>query len=141
MLLLGGAGPLDDYVADAAAARPYVTNLGRLDAAALGQLSHLTDLLLMPGRVGLVAVDSLALGVPLATTRHAFHAPEVEYLSEETSLWSADDPAAYAEAVIALLADPERRSAMVRASLNAGDELSADRSGQRFVSGILQGLA
>lgn len=141
VLLLGGAGPLDEYVTDAAAARPYVKNLGRLDTAALGRLSHLTDLLLMPGRVGLVAVDSLALGVPLATTRHPFHAPEVEYLTEETSLWSANDPATYAEAVTALLADPERRSAMVRASLSAGDELSADRSGQRFVSGILQGLA
>ena len=139
VLLMGGAGPLDDYVADVAATRPYVTNLGRLDAAALARLSHLTDLLLMPGRVGLVAVDSLALGVPLATTRHAFHAPEVEYLTEETSLWSADDPAAYAEAVTALLADPERRSAMVRASISAGDELSSDRSGERFVSGILQG--
>lgn len=141
VLLMAGAGPLDDYVADAAAARPYVKSLGRLDAEALGRLSHLTDLLLMPGRVGLVAVDSLALGIPLATTRHAFHAPEVEYLTEETSLWSADDPAAYAEAVIALLADPERRSDMARACLTAGDELSAELSSQRFVSGILQGLA
>lgn len=141
VLLLAGAGPLDDYVADATAARRYVQNLGRLDAAALGRLSHLTDLLLMPGRVGLVAVDSLALGVPLATTRHAFHAPEVEYLTPETSLWTDDDPAAYADAVADLLADPERRSAMVLASLSAGNELSADFSGARFVSGILQGLA
>lgn len=140
VLLLAGAGPLDEYVADAAAQRSYVTNLGRLDAAELARLSHLTDLLLMPGRVGLVAVDSLALGVPLATTRHAFHAPEAEYLSNETSLWSADDPAAYAEAVALLLADPERRASMVRASLSAGDELSADRSGRRFAAGIVNGL-
>ena len=141
VLLMAGAGPLDRYVADAAAERKYVTNIGRLDAAALARLSHLTDLLLMPGRVGLVAVDSLALGIPLATTRHAFHAPEIEYLTEETSLWSDDDPAAYADAVTALLDDSDRRSAMVRESLSAGAELSTDRAGQRFVSGILRGLA
>ena len=56
---------------------------------------------LNPGRIGLTAVDGLVLGRPIITTKWPYHAPEFEYLSEGTSVFSTEDsPVAYAEEIL-----------------------------------------
>lgn len=50
--------------------------------AELARLGSLADVMWVPGRVGLVAVDSLAMGLPVHTTNFDYHAPEIEFLSE-----------------------------------------------------------
>ena len=57
-----------------AAARPDVRLIGRADGEALARLSTVVDIVMIPGRVGLVAVDALALGLPIATTTYPVHA-------------------------------------------------------------------
>jgi hypothetical protein len=52
----------------------------------MAALSHVSSAIWMPGRVGLVAVDALALGLPVLTTHFPFHAPELEYLVEGRSV-------------------------------------------------------
>lgn len=136
-LLLAGAGPLDGFVEEMCNTRPYAAMIGRLDSVELGTISNLVDIILMPGRVGLVAVDSLALGIPLATTKYRFHAPEAAYLNDSNSLWTDDDPTSYANEVDALLASPSRRSALSAAARAEGDEFSMEKSADVFVNGIL----
>ena len=140
VMLLAGAGPLDDYVREQADARGYVRLIGRLSIDELARLSNLVHVLLMPGRVGLVAVDALALGLPLATTHYPFHAPEADYLAEETSLWTADDVEAYAAGVVQLLSDEPARQAMSERARIAGNELSVERSAENFVAGLIKGI-
>jgi len=139
-LVMAGAGPLDEYVATQAADRAYVRLIGRLETEQLATLAAGVKLILMPGRVGLVAVDSLALGLPLITTEHDFHAPEIEYLTPETSVWTSQTPQAYAEGVLTLLGNDVRRRKLATNGLGKAGELSADSAGRRFVAGILQGL-
>lgn len=140
VLLLAGAGPLEVHVKEYASQRSYVRVLGRLDAAALGRISTVVDLILMPGRVGLVAVDSLALGVPLVTSEHAFHAPEVDYLDDQTSSRLPRSTGDYAAGVAQLLSDDAARLAMAAAGREAGMSLSIDDAGRRFAEGIVKGL-
>ena len=47
----------------------------------------------MPGRIGLIAVETLAMGLPLVAPSWDFHAPEAEYLVEGESLISTPDSA------------------------------------------------
>lgn len=140
VLVLAGAGPLDDLVAAEAATRDYVRLAGRLEIDELAEVSNLVDLILIPGRVGLVAVDSLALGVPIVTTRYPFHAPEADYLSEANSIWTDDDVVSYARGIIDVLGDPDALAQLKARTRVDGDAFSAAKSADNFVRGILKGL-
>lgn len=141
VLVMAGAGPDDAVVRHLAESRPHVRVIGRLEAPALAQFATITDLLVMPGRVGLVAVDALALGLPIATTDYPFHAPEARYLSDGVdSLWSAFDVEAYAQEVSRLFSHPAELSRLGSAAAAKGLDFSAEASARRFVDGILQGL-
>jgi glycosyltransferase involved in cell wall biosynthesis len=141
VLVMAGAGPEEELVRSMAASRTYARVIGRLEAPQLAQISPAVELLVMPGRIGLVAVDALALGLPIATTRYPFHAPEAAYLRDgEDSLWTDFDVAAYADGVATLLSDEERLTALASAARAKGAEFSVESSARRFVTGILAGL-
>ncbi|WP_374945570.1 glycosyltransferase, partial [Agreia sp.] len=140
-LLLAGAGPLDAYVGEQVSQRDYARTIGRKNTEELASLSNLVDLIVMPGRVGLVAVDSLALGVPLATTSYPFHAPESEYLNRSNSIWSDDDPQSYASSVSAYFASPELRQQTRERARADGAQFSLEKSADVFVRGIMTGLS
>jgi len=139
-LLLAGAGPLDDYVAEQVSRRPYARLLGRVEAERLAMFSHIADVMLMPGRVGLVAVDALALGIPVVTTDYPYHAPEADYLSEENSVWTRNDVVCYADEVVNLLSDEGRLDQLSRAAYSAGLSLSTEASARAFTVGIRKAL-
>ena len=84
--------------------RPWLCWVGSADAGKLAELAAAVECMWMPGRVGLVAVDSLALCLPLLTTRFKFHAPELELLTPEADLfYLPDSPLAFAESAIELM--------------------------------------
>lgn len=140
-LVLAGAGPEQAMVEEAAAARPYARLVGRLEAPQLAEFSHLVDIVLMPGRVGLVAVDALALGLPIATTDYPFHAPEVAYLQDGINArWSRFVPEEYARVVGDLLDDRALLQALADGASRSGADFSVEKSAKRFVAGVLAGL-
>ena len=141
-LIVAGAGPEAEHVAAAAAVRSYVRLIGRADAALLARLSTVSSLVLIPGRVGLVAVDALALGIPIVTTDYPFHAPEADYLTAGVdSLWTEMSADSYARGVVSLLDDPKRLDNMSSAARARGAEFSVEQSATRFATGILTGLS
>ncbi|MFP7834826.1 glycosyltransferase family 4 protein [Marisediminicola sp. LYQ134] len=141
VLVIAGAGPDESSVRSMASAREYVRMIGSVDASALAQLSLAVDLVLMPGRIGLVAVDALALGLPIATTRYPFHAPEADYLTDGIdSIWTDFDPRSFADGVSGLIADTERRGRMSDAAAAKGRAFSVEQSASRFVDGVVAGL-
>lgn len=99
-VLVAGRGA-DDALLDRAVERGQVTLLGYADERIKAALGRTTRGILMPGRIGLIAVDALVLGLPVLTTSWRYHAPEWEYLAEgESLLRSADSPEAYAELIL-----------------------------------------
>lgn len=67
--------------------------------------SKVSKFILMPGRIGLIAVDAIALGIPIVTTSYSFHAPEFEYLIEGKSKFTSkfDSPSSFSELVMELI--------------------------------------
>ena len=112
-LLVAGDGPAAPVFRDLADRTGRVVLLGQVGTVDVARAGAVSRLLLNPGRVGLVAVDALALGLPVLTTDAARHAPEIEYLREGADLRTVPATAELlAEAWLDLAATrPEARSA------------------------------
>lgn len=99
------------------------------------------DMILNPGRVGLLAVDSLIAGRPIVTTSWPFHAPEFEYLEAgKTAFVSADEPADFAQQVVRLSRSPRELEAAQRRAHAEGSMFTTDEMVERFLGGMLQAL-
>lgn len=99
---------------------------------------RMADLLTIPGLVGLAIVHGFAFGLPLATTMHGYHSPEIEYLSDERNgMMTPHDEVQYADRIGAILNAPARLAAMRRAATARGAELRLADSVRRFLQGIL----
>lgn len=86
-----------------AEARGQVVRVGYADEHLKALIGISASAFLNPGRIGLTAVDTLALGRPLLTTEWAYHAPEAEYLVDGVSRVTAvDDPEQYARVAVQL---------------------------------------
>ncbi|MEA5456982.1 glycosyltransferase [Sinomonas sp. JGH33] len=108
-ILVAGRGA-DEELLGRSVERGQTHLLGYADARVKAALGRLTRGILMPGRVGLIAVDALALGLPILSTAWPYHAPEAEYLTAgESLLESRDSPEAYAALVLAEAHLPARR--------------------------------
>lgn len=83
-LLLGGMGSERSVLARAIERR-QVVDLGYADSELKALIGRTASTLLMPGRIGLVAVEALGLGLPIITTTWPFHGPEADYLVEGSS--------------------------------------------------------
>jgi glycosyltransferase involved in cell wall biosynthesis len=66
----------------------YLGYVGDMEKALLGQVCNA---FLVPGRIGLIAVEALLLRQKVITTAWKFHAPENEYLVEGVSRVTAPD--------------------------------------------------
>ncbi|WP_322759310.1 glycosyltransferase [Frankia sp. Cr2] len=113
LLVIGGSGELEDDVR-AAEKHGAVRWIPRFDQETLARYGAVAEAIWMPGRIGLVAVDSLALGLPVISADYKYHAPEVTYLRPGRELFVfGPTPAEYAESALALMhrrrTDPQTR--------------------------------
>lgn len=107
-LLVGGRGE-QEVLLQRAVARGQCVLLGYTDHFQQALIARTASALLMPGRIGLVAVDALVLGLPIITTDWPYHAPEAEYLIEGKSRVTSENNVPAFVAVIKdfLLRNPE----------------------------------
>jgi L-malate glycosyltransferase len=142
-LLVLGNGPQAPLIQSAAATRPWLHYVGpKFDSEKVPYFAA-SKLLLMPGLVGLVVLDSFALETPLVTTAIDYHSPEIEYLRNNKNgliVSPADSPAAYAAAVAALLADEPRRQALIAGCREAREQYTIEEMVRRFAEGICSAL-
>ncbi|MEI2269260.1 glycosyltransferase family 4 protein [Microbacterium sp. No. 7] len=91
-----GDGPMANVIDDYSTRDPRIVRYGDLRGRQLADVAVLADAVWMPGRVGLVAVDALALGLPVHTTNFEFHAPEIEFLRGPELVVLPDRPVDFA---------------------------------------------
>ena len=139
-LLVAGRGPEEESLRRAALARPWIKLLGYADDAVKGALARVCIGLLMPGRIGLISLDSLALGVPILTVPNAEHSVEFSYLVPgTTALVAAEDSIpSLVEVTRDLLNDPELRSRLGENMAEAVREHSVERVAEGFADGIVR---
>ncbi len=122
-LLIAGNGSERDAVRNKADKLPYVHYLGPLFGEAKAVAMKSARVLAMPGRVGLVAVDSFVAGLPMVTTDWPWHAPEFEYLRHGQNSWvTRDSVEDFANGLHQILGDE-----LLRNSLEAGCHVDARR--------------
>ena len=103
-------------------------------------LSKICFALLNPGRVGLIAVDSFAMGVPIITTDWRFHAPEYSYLNLTNSISASDSVDGYASAVINLLSLKNARDRLREGCLESAHFFSIEKMAQNYHSAVINCL-
>lgn len=142
-LLVAGTGQ-DKHLVAAATARPDspVVAVGPAFGADKALLGAASDVLLMPGLVGLAIVDSFVLRAPLVTTATRWHGPEFEYLEHgRNGIVAPSTPESYAQAVADLLGDPDRHAAMQRQCAADARKYTIEEMSRRFADGVVHMLA
>jgi hypothetical protein len=138
---VAGDGP-DRHVVDRSLAihawlRYVGPTLGR-EKAKIGAVS---DLLLMPGAVGLVAVDSFALETPIITTLWPYHGPEVDYLEDGVNArFSGNSVREFADTVEQVLHARDELSRLKVACATATERYSLENMVANFASGVVAAL-
>lgn len=137
-----GAGSQQDYIENQAAENDFIVYGGRADAHIQAVVSQFASFILMPGRVGLVAVDSFALELPIVTTDWPLHAPEFEYLVDEyNAIVTPDSLDAYVTAILDLLGDSGRLELLKANCAKSAQEYSIENMARNFHQGVLEALA
>lgn len=120
-LLVVGDGPERSRIEEASRRLPWIHYVGAQMGAARARYFRASKLLMMPGMVGLVIVDSFIGRCPMFTTEFPYHSPEIAYLrSGYNGCMTADDVEGYAQAVAQHLTQPQ-----VLDGLKAGCDESA----------------
>jgi glycosyltransferase involved in cell wall biosynthesis len=140
-LVVAGDGSDRELVERRLRTAPWLRYVGRATGEQEARLGAISDLLLMPGRVGLVAVDSFALGTPIVTTRWPYHAPEFEYLEDGVNARiSDDDVAAFAHALEELLSSPDELARLTRGCETALPRYTLETMVDNFADGVFSAL-
>ena len=120
-------------LADELGVAEHVTFEPALPQAALAERLRAADVVLVPSRsetFGLIALEAQACGTPVVAARVA----GLEVVVRDGGvLVDGHDPADHARAVLALLADPDRRAAMRTAGLADAAESSWERTVDRLL--------
>lgn len=140
-LLIVGNGELRRDVEEFASDHPWCRYLGPLFGAERAVPMRSANLLAVPGRVGLVAVDSFVAELPIVTTAWPFHAPEFEYLRPGVnSVVTADSIDAYAGELMRTLSETGFLESLKEGCAQSADEYSVELMAARFSAGIVQAL-
>jgi glycosyltransferase involved in cell wall biosynthesis len=132
-----GDGPSRELVYEIVKSTDYVNWLGYKNQGDIDDISDNFSLILNPGRVGLIAVDSLMLLLPIVTSHNSYHAPEYEYIKDNgTSIAVNGNFRDYATAIICLLQNPEKIQTMREVASTIRVNYTVEVMVENFVKGI-----
>ncbi len=137
-LVLVGGGPERDAIETATRDERWIHAVGPQFGRRKALLLKLSDLMLVPGAVGLVILDAFAAGLPLLTTELPIHGPEIAYLEDgRNGIMTEHDAEAYAQAVASLLSDGSRLEMLQDGAAHSGSCYTIEEMAARFRRGIL----
>jgi len=143
LLVIGGGE--DAPLAEAAAQKhDWVRYVGPKFGGEKTLLTSIGRVMLMPGAAGLAVLDSFVYGVPMVTTDFALHGPEIDYLVDGENgvvVKDANDPDAYAAAVIRVLQDDGFRDRLEAGGATALGSYTVEEMARRFSEGVVNALA
>jgi glycosyltransferase involved in cell wall biosynthesis len=141
-VLFLGSGPAQRVVETACARYSWMHFIGPVYGAQRAIYFAISQVLLMPGLVGLAIIDSFVAEVPLFTTEVPIHSPEIFYLKHGVNgvmtTYSAQD---YAAAVAYYLADPQLLAGLRDGCREGARRYTLDHMVDNFVGGVQECLA
>jgi glycosyltransferase involved in cell wall biosynthesis len=140
-LLLVGGGPEQASIRSSVQDSPWIHVMGPRFGSEKSELIAISDLFLMPGRVGLVILDAFAGGLPLLSTRLSIHGPEMEYLEDGVNgQLSGPDVSAFAAMATSVFSDRDKLDRLRRGARIAGAKYTIENMAANFCSGIQECL-
>jgi glycosyltransferase involved in cell wall biosynthesis len=136
-----GDGPDRPKVEAMAREHPWVHWVGLRLGREKALYAALCDVLMIPSAIGLVALDSFALGKPIVATHENNHGPEIAYLEDGVDcVMTERSVEAYGDAVVELLTQHERLSDMQRRCLLKASTYSIETMVDNMRRGVLAAL-
>lgn len=140
-LVVAGDGDQRALVEKWTSEAPWMRFIGPVNGAEKAVALRAAEVMCMPGRVGLVAVDSFAAATPIVTTNWPYHAPEYEYLqSGVNALITENDVESYAVQLADLLTDDARLELLTEGCRSAASKYSVEQMVDNFLEGLTQVL-
>ena len=140
--LIIGDGPDSKKVLAACATRDWLHYIGPFFGTERVPYFLLSKVMLMPGLVGLVIVDSFVTQLPLFTTDNNIHSPEIAYLKNGVNgvmtAYIQDD---YVNAVVKGLTDAVYLQHLQEGCAVSAEKYTLDNMVNNFATGIRQCLA
>lgn len=139
-LLIFGEGPCKDKITDKKSDSFEI--MGRADLVEMAIISKIAKFILMPGLIGLVAVDSLFLEIPIITTNWDYHSPEFEYLENDLDcIVTKDDLSNYVEIVLKSMSDSDLIIKLKKGCRQKKYEYTIENMVKSFHEGVTRILA
>jgi glycosyltransferase involved in cell wall biosynthesis len=140
-LVVAGDGPERGVVEGSLASHPWLRYVGRAIGQQKARLGAVSDVLLIPGAVGLVAVDSFALQTPIITTRWPYHGPEMDYLEDGVNARiSGNSVAEFAAVVEQVLLARDELTRLKASCAAAAARYSLESMVTNFAGGVIAAL-
>jgi glycosyltransferase involved in cell wall biosynthesis len=134
-LLIAGDGPdrpLAERLRDRHPTRVHL--LGYADETLKARIGVTCQSLIVPGQIGLVAVDALVLGLPLISVVGAHHGPEIDYLEPGQHLFLCAPQPNEVAVTMARVADLCARDEL---NLEPDDSMTIERMAENFAGGLV----
>lgn len=134
-----GSGPLQEQVEVAAEEHSWLTYHGSMYGEERDMMLATSMGMLMPGLVGLVAIDSFFFRCPILTSDAGQHSPEIAYLEHDVNaLVAAKDgmPQAYADLVHKYIREPDLADRLQLACAESVSIYSIDNMAEKFCNGV-----
>lgn len=136
-----GDGPLRHMVEEAVRNHDWLHYHGSLYGEDRHRMLSQCEAVLIPGAVGLVAIDSFHFHCPIITTASHAHGPEIAYLEhEQNALINREngDARSFADLVLRFIREPGLANRL-QAACGASSELyTLDNMVERFCEGVLK---
>lgn len=140
-LIAIGDGPQREQFTAWAASRDWVRFLGPMTGEEKILCLAAGDVLLNPGLVGLVILDSFCAELPIITTDCGIHSPEIAYLENwSNGVMTENSIERFVDATVALLSRSEQLESLRAGCRSSAELYSIDNMAKNFSDGILQAL-
>lgn len=143
-LYIVGDGPEKAFLENAAKSYPWLQVQGALYNDERDAVIANCTAILMPGLVGLIAIDSFQFQRPIITSNAGEHSPEIAYLENgenclvDHGINGKVTAASYAKTVINFLSNPTLQQTLRKKCKQSADDYSIERMAHAFIDSINQ---
>ena len=137
-IVLIGSGPDAVLVEGAAARHSWIHYIGAVYGDERAAYFAMSDVMLMPGLVGLAIIDSFVAGLPIITTDIPIHSPEIAYLENgRNGLMTPYNVQEYVEAIYACFDDKKILKVLHDGCKESARHYTLDNMVNNYASGVL----
>ena len=111
------------------------------DSARVARYLRVASVMVIPKRVGLVAVHALAHGLPLITQASEDHGPEIEYLTSGYDALIARDFNEFVQSLCEIIDSEDRVRELSAAALRTRERLSLENMVDAFHGGVTRAVS